>query len=148
MVVVAHPEDESDVLKAWGATIRRYRDWKRLSRRDLATRAGISAVFLGEIERGEKDPSTHSLSLLAAALEVPLGELYLRVAIRLDMSPQRESEQQRALPLNIRESADAYLDSVPIAQDETAFDLYKLVRLLRSEQQMSLLMLARALASV
>lgn len=147
MLGIAEVEGEREVLKAWGATIRRYREWKRLSRRELAARAGLSSVFLGEIERGEKDPSTHSLSLLAAALDAPLGELFLRVAIHLDMSPLRNTEQQKALPLGIRESGDAYLDSVPLAQEETAFDLYKVVRLLRGEQQISLLMLARALAS-
>src|SRR5947209_15115632 len=59
--------DERVVLQAWGATIRQYRQWKRLSRREMAQRAGLSPVFLGEIERGEKDPSSHTLYLIASA---------------------------------------------------------------------------------
>jgi transcriptional regulator with XRE-family HTH domain len=137
-------DEEKTILRAWGEVLRRYRQWKRLSRRELAQRAGISPVFLGEIERGEKDPSSHSLCLLADALGVPLAELYLRVAARLHASFQ-ESDDQRALPLTTHEVGGEYIDAVPLAKDETAFDLYKIARLLRSDQQVSLLVLARSL---
>lgn len=139
--------NEREVLLAWGEVIRRYRQWKRLSRRDLALRAGISPVFLGEIERGEKDPSSHSLCLIAAALDVPLAELYLRVATKLEAPPNNgELHGQTSLPLGIRETTDDYLEGVSPASDETAFDLYKIVRFLRSDQQVSLLILARSLS--
>src|SRR5947209_16048698 len=117
-----------------------------MSRRDLAQRAGISPVFLGEIERGEKDPSSHSLCLIADALDVPLAELYLRVATKLE-EPQSNGELhgQTSLPLGVREASEDYLEGVSPASDETAFDLYKIVRLLRSDQQVSLLILARSL---
>jgi transcriptional regulator with XRE-family HTH domain len=137
-------EEEKVILRAWGEVLRRYRQWKRLSRRELAQRAGISPVFIGEIERGEKDPSSHSLCLIADALGVSLGELYLRVAARLHASI-RDAEEQNALPLSVREVDGDYLDAVPLARDETAFDLYKIARLLRSDQQVSLLVLARSL---
>lgn len=139
--------NERGVLHAWGEVIRRYRQWKRMSRRDLAMKAGISPVFLGEIERGEKDPSSHSLCLIADALEVPLAELYLRVATKLEAPASNgELHGQTSLPLGVRETADEYLEGVSPASDETAFDLYKIVRLLRSDQQVSLLILARSLA--
>jgi transcriptional regulator with XRE-family HTH domain len=139
--------NERNVLQAWGEVIRRYRQWKRLSRRDLAARAGISPVFLGEIERGEKDPSSHSLCLISAALDVPLAELYLRVATKLESPPSNgDSHSQTSLPLGVRETGEEYLEGVSLASDETAFDLYKIVRLLRSDQQVSLLILARSLA--
>jgi transcriptional regulator with XRE-family HTH domain len=137
-------DDERTILRAWGEVLRRYRQWKRLSRRELAQRAGISPVFLGEIERGEKDPSSHSLCLIADALGVSLSELYLRVAARLH-TPSSDAQDQRALPLSTREVEGEYLDAVPLARDETAFDLYKVARLLRSDQQVSLLVLARSL---
>lgn len=142
---VERQREERDVLQAWGATVRRYRQWQRLSRRELASRAGISPVFLGEIERGEKEPSSHSLFLLAAALGISLGELYLRVAMRLDTSLEETPEAQNALPLVTREIAGEYLEGVPLAQDETAFDLYQVARQLRSDQQVALLVLARSL---
>ena len=141
------PEDPEDaVLHAWGEVVRRYRQWKGLSRRELAQRAGLSPVFLGEIERGEKDPSSHSLCLVASALDAPLAELYLRVATRLTGVAGPDQEEQTSLPLGLRETSGEYLDGVSRASDETAFDLYKVARLLRSDQQVSLLVLAQSLA--
>jgi transcriptional regulator with XRE-family HTH domain len=138
-------DGERSVLLAWGEVIRRYRQWKQLSRRELAQRAHMSPVFLGEIERGQKDPSSHTLCLIAEALEVPLSELYLRVAARLDVAAVSRGEQeQTALPLGLRERAES-LDAVPPARDETAFDVYKVVRQLRTDQQVSLLLLAQSL---
>lgn len=137
--------DEEDVLRAWGAVIRRYRHWKGLSRRELAQRAGLSPVFLGEIERGEKDPSSHTLCLIATSLDAPLSELYLRVATMLD-GAGLETQEQTSLPLEIREAQEAYLDGVPRSKDETAFDLYTIARRLRTDQQVSLIILAQSLA--
>ena len=105
----------------------------------------MSPVYLGEIERGEKDASVHTLGLIATALGIRLGELYLRVATALDLVGEDGRGAQPALPLMLRESAGPYDDGVPLAQDETAFELYQVARLLRSDQQMSLLMLARSL---
>jgi transcriptional regulator with XRE-family HTH domain len=141
-------QEERSVLRAWGQVIRRYRQWKQLSRRELAARAGLSPVFLGEIERGEKDPSSHSLSSVARALDVPLSELYLRVATRLDADGNDRWQQQTSLPLGVRDAGEPYLDGVPRAKDETAFDLYQIARLLPSDQQVSLLVLAQSLIRV
>lgn len=139
------PDDERSLLRAWGAVIRRHRHWNQLSRRELGHKAGLSPVFLGEIERGEKDPSSHTLSLLAHALDVSLAELYLRVAARLDAPPGREEATQTSLPLGTREAGNDYLLGVPQAKDETAFELYKIARLLRADQQVSLLVLAQSI---
>jgi transcriptional regulator with XRE-family HTH domain len=138
-------QPEVAVLQAWGQVIRRYRQWKGLSQRELAHRAGLSPVFLGEIERGEKDPSARTLSLVARALDAPLAELYLRVATRLDGTADGIEEEQTSLPLGLREPREDYLDGVPRARDETAFDLYKAARQLRSDQQVSLLVLAQSM---
>lgn len=137
--------DENAMQAAWGAVIRRYRIWKAFSRRELAERAGLSTVYLGEIERGEKDPSSHSLALVANALGVPMGELYVRVAARLDTRGNVDDTPQPSLPLIARERSDGYLEGVSRARDETAFDLYTIARRLRTDQQLSLLMLARSL---
>lgn len=132
--------------QAWGRVIRRYRAWKGLSRRELAQRAGLSTVYLGEIERGEKDPSSRSLTLVADALGVPLAELYVRVAATLGMHGVEEDATQPSLPLGARERADEYLPGVSPARDETAFDLYAVARRLRTDQQLALLILARSLS--
>lgn len=138
-------EQEQAVLRSWGDVIRRYRQWKQLSRRELAQRAGVSPVFLGEIERGEKDPSSHTLCLIADALQASVGELYVRVAARLDAGALLVRDQQTSLPLGVREMGDDYLDAVPMSQEDTAVDLYKIARFLRADQQLSLLLLAQSL---
>jgi transcriptional regulator with XRE-family HTH domain len=144
--VIDRLEAERSMLRAWGEVIRRYRQWKQLSRRELAQRAGLSPVFLGEIERGEKDPSAHTLSLVADGLEVPLSELFLRVAARLDgLRREVPDSGQTSLPLGLREADGAYLAAVTAAKDETAFDLYKIARVLPTDQQVSLLVLAQSL---
>jgi len=138
--------DEQLVLQAWGDVLRRYRVWQRLSRRELAQRAGLSPVFLGEIERGEKDPSSHSLCLIASALDVPLAELYVRVATRLDRNRDGSTlTGQPSLPLGVAEQSEEYLEGVAPAKDATAFDLYRIARLLRGDQQVSLVLLAQSL---
>lgn len=146
MTAERQEDPEGVVLEAWGAVIRRYRQWKGLSRRELAHRAGLSPVFLGEIERGEKDASSHTVCLLAAALEAPVSELYLRVATRLDGAAAADAHGQTSLPLGMRETGEEYLHGVPRAKDETAFDLYTVARQLRTDQQVSLLVLAQSLA--
>ena len=42
---------------------------------DCAAQAGISTTFLGDIERGTKEPSLGTLVKLSGALGVRLGEL-------------------------------------------------------------------------
>jgi transcriptional regulator with XRE-family HTH domain len=46
-----------------------------ISRKDLASRAGISYPFLSEIEKGTKQPSSKKLGQLAGALELGTEEL-------------------------------------------------------------------------
>ena len=48
---------------------------RQLTQEQLAARAGISRLALGKIERGAVVPRSGTLSGLAAALEVPVGEL-------------------------------------------------------------------------
>jgi hypothetical protein len=48
----------------------------------------------------------------------------------------------------VRDEQEEYLGPVPPDQDETAFELYKIVRRLRTDQQVSLLILVQALVPV
>lgn len=47
---------------------------------DVAGRAGVSAQYLSEIERGLKDPSSEMLHAIAGALEVEVPDLARRAA--------------------------------------------------------------------
>ena len=70
----------SDLQQKMGTTIRRERQAQGLTLKDLAQRAALSVVYLGEIERGKKYPSALVLEKLAEALELTMPDLLERVA--------------------------------------------------------------------
>lgn len=57
-------------LVALGQTVRRLRREAKLTQEELASRAGLSANYVGEIERGERNPSALALFALARGLGV------------------------------------------------------------------------------
>jgi transcriptional regulator with XRE-family HTH domain len=60
-------------IKTLGEAVRYLRDRKRLSLRELATKVGVSAPFLSDLERNRR--STEKLAELAAALDVSVAVL-------------------------------------------------------------------------
>lgn len=68
-----------NVVKEVGKRIRQLRTSRfgpRITQEELADKAGISVSFLSMIERGERSPHLETLSRLAKALQVPVGELF------------------------------------------------------------------------
>jgi transcriptional regulator with XRE-family HTH domain len=63
-------------LVALGQTIRRLRRQSDLTQEELAERAGLSANYVGQIERGEKNPGALALFALARGLKVDPAELF------------------------------------------------------------------------
>jgi transcriptional regulator with XRE-family HTH domain len=61
--------------EAVGAVLRRIRLRQRLRLVDVAERAGVSAQYLSEMERGMKDPSSEMLAATAGALGLGVGDL-------------------------------------------------------------------------
>jgi len=68
-------------LAALGALIRAQRVAMGLSQRDLAERAKVSNAYLSQIERGLHEPSLSVLAAIAAALDVPLGDVLARAGL-------------------------------------------------------------------
>jgi transcriptional regulator with XRE-family HTH domain len=62
-----------------GARVRALREGMDLSLRDLASRAGVSAATLSQVERGESSPSIAVAARIAEGLELSLSQL-----LRLD----------------------------------------------------------------
>jgi transcriptional regulator with XRE-family HTH domain len=58
-----------------GKRIREIRKRQRLSQERLAERAGISAQYVSNIERGKENPTLDLLLRLSEALRVSLGQL-------------------------------------------------------------------------
>ena len=66
-------EDKGILL---GRRIRSLRTVRKLTQQELGEIADINYKFLGEIERGQQNPSFQILVKIAAALEVELPELF------------------------------------------------------------------------
>ena len=60
-----------ELNRAVAENIKRIRKSKKLSMERLAAEAGVSRSMLGQIERGEANPSGAVLGKLAGALKVP-----------------------------------------------------------------------------
>ena len=59
-----------------GRRIRSLREMKGWTQQELGSQADINYKFLGEIERGQKNPSFHILAKIATAFEVDFPELF------------------------------------------------------------------------
>ena len=85
-----------ELTRAVGENIKRIRKSKKLSMERLAAESGVSRSMLGQIERGEANPSVAILGKLAAALKVPAEVLLenddfqtLQLVRELDTKPVR-----------------------------------------------------------
>lgn len=65
----------SEIGRQVGENIRLVRKSKGLSQEQLALRAEINASYMGQVERGEKNPTIDVLGKIAAALQTPLEQL-------------------------------------------------------------------------
>jgi transcriptional regulator with XRE-family HTH domain len=59
-----------------GDRIRAIREEKQICQVDLAVRAGLLRGYLSDIENGKSVPDVGTLDRIAAALEVPLKQLF------------------------------------------------------------------------
>lgn len=66
---------DADFILSLGLNIKRFRKAKGLTQEQLAELAGISYKYLGEIERGETNPSIGTLVRIANGLNVSLEHL-------------------------------------------------------------------------
>ena len=73
-----------------GKVIRRERQDRWLTIKELGDKAGLSEIYVGEIERGQKYPSSNVLESLARALELDMADLLELMAeqIRFERQPE------------------------------------------------------------
>lgn len=77
-----------DLQETMGAVLRRVRQERSLTIKALAGQAGLSVVYLGEIERGKKYPSAPVLERLAASLGLEMSDVLELVADELRATTQ------------------------------------------------------------
>jgi transcriptional regulator with XRE-family HTH domain len=80
-----------DLQEIMGRVIRRERQDRQLTMKELGEKAGLSEIYIGEIERGQKYPSSKVLESLAQALDLDIADLLQLVAeeIRFERQPQQ-----------------------------------------------------------
>lgn len=64
-----------NIRKNFGLHLRKLRQEKKLTQEELADRAGMHFTYIGQIERGLRNPSLVNLHKLAKALKVTAGQL-------------------------------------------------------------------------
>lgn len=97
-----------------GQNLRRIREAKRLSQIQLAERVGITSQYLSNLERSKMRPSLDVIEKLAAALGIPVSDLFrddlsglqdaLGVYLRArgPWSPEQEERIRQDIELVIR----------------------------------------------
>lgn len=65
----------ADIRKKFGLHLRELRVKQKLTQEELADRAGMHFTYIGQIERGLRNPSLINLEKLARALKVNAGTL-------------------------------------------------------------------------
>jgi transcriptional regulator with XRE-family HTH domain len=65
----------NEIVKVVGTNLRRLRTGHSLSLSDLSRSSGVAKATLSALEGGRGNPTLETLSALAAALEIPMGDL-------------------------------------------------------------------------
>jgi transcriptional regulator with XRE-family HTH domain len=66
---------DKDTLKLFGERLRTLRKERKLTQEGLAQRCQMYSPYLGEIERGAKNPTLLTLHKIANGLDMSIGEL-------------------------------------------------------------------------
>ena len=66
----------SNLQKIVGERIRNFRKEKGWSQEELADNANLHTTYIGQLERGEKNPTLESIEKIANALGISLEELF------------------------------------------------------------------------
>lgn len=72
---MTHRKDRRPEAEKFGAIVRALREERDLTQDQLAERAGVSATYIGFIERGDNVPTLTIILQIASALKVRSSEL-------------------------------------------------------------------------
>lgn len=96
-----------------GINIRKFRTEKKLRQEDLAERAGLSANYIGMVERGEKIPSLESFISIVNALGVS-ADMVLHDVLETgyEVKGSLLNDKLRNLPKHYREKIFAVIETM------------------------------------
>src|SRR5256884_9222108 len=81
----------ADLQEIIGRVIRRERQDRQLTIKELGDKAGLSEIYVGEIERGQKYPSSKVLESLARELDLDLADLLELMAEEIRFERKHET---------------------------------------------------------
>jgi transcriptional regulator with XRE-family HTH domain len=93
----------TDLQEIIGRVIRRERQERHMTIKELGDKAGLSEIYVGEIERGQKYPSAKVLESLAQALDMDIAELLELFAE--EIRQERMPEPTRAIGFTLPTTA-------------------------------------------
>ena len=79
---------------ALAKVIKDFRETKGLTQGQLAGFAGLSEIFMSQLECGERVISLHTLIQMARVLGTPASELMRRLEEELERGPQKPTRKQ------------------------------------------------------
>lgn len=65
-----------ELLKGFGQTVRFYRSSLNITQEELADLCGFHRTYIGQIERGERNPSLVNIVTLCGYLSVSLSDFF------------------------------------------------------------------------
>ena len=72
---------KKDVRARFGDAVRACRERLGVSQEELAHRAGIHRTYLGDIERGGRNPGLVNICRLAEALEIEPSDIFVEMGM-------------------------------------------------------------------
>lgn len=91
-----------------GNRIRQIRTRKKLSQEKLAELSNLNTSYIGQIERGEKNPSVDTVYSIATALDIDISQLFNSISVS---ASDNNSYAQRvySLMLNMNDKHSKFL---------------------------------------
>lgn len=65
-----------DIINRFGLTVKALRQQKGLTQEQLGERSGLNIKYIGNVERGESNPSLRSIAMLCKGLEISITDLF------------------------------------------------------------------------
>lgn len=75
------PPKPATPQRRFGEVVRAERKRQKLTQEELAHRAGISAVFMSDIERGVENVTLETIAKLSKGLGAKVGELLFKAGV-------------------------------------------------------------------
>lgn len=90
-----------DMTEEIGLRIRKYRKEQKLTQEELSQKCGLHSTYIGQIERGEKNPSIESIFKICKALRLNITTLFEKIG---DFGDSGEEERIPAQIYNLAEA--------------------------------------------